>query len=114
MRKAGGSFWIHPDAGIYHDEKVKPWPMSTILERMAYADEVTRFFSSDTRPEDWRRNAWKRAAGRAVQRSRWFHTLTGATWKGERSAARRVARDLGQWTEWREAMVRHPYPHLAP
>lgn len=114
LRKAGGTFWIHPDAALYHDEKVKPWPMSTILERMAYADEVTRFFGSEDAPERWRRDAWKRSLGRAVHRSRWFHSLTGTTWKGERAAIKRVSEDLDRWDALRGAMRNQASPHLDP
>lgn len=114
LRRAGGSFWIHPDASLYHDEKVKPWPKATILERMAYADEVTRFFEGEDTAEVWRKAATGRAIGRALHRSRWADSLMGTMWKGERAAARRVAEDLPRWTELRAAMRTHDIPHLTP
>jgi len=114
LKKAGGRFWIHPDGALYHDEKPKPWPQPVVLERMAFADEVIRFFDSTTPPEVWSRSVWRRTLMRAMHPDRWLDVLSGAMWKGERAARQRVQKDVVKWAARRDALQHEQSPHLTP
>lgn len=114
LRKAGGKFMIHPDGALFHDEKPKPWPKQTILERMAFAAEVTGFFDGKTSARDWARASWRRSVVRALHPDRWVDVLSGNMWRGERAAWRRVKADLGAWETSRNNLVNQPIPHLIP
>ena len=56
------------------------------VERMAFADEVIRFFDSTVPSEVWSRSVWRRTLMRAMHPDRWLDVLSGAMWKGERAA----------------------------
>ena len=114
LKKAGGRFVVHPDGALYHDEKPQPWPKPVILERMAFAAEVTGFFDGQDTAEAWVRGARRRAVARALHPDRWLDTLTGAIWQGERAALRRVRNDIQAWEASRSALAHQPSPHLNP
>jgi hypothetical protein len=114
LKKAGGAFVIHPAGALYHDEKPKPWPKPVILERMAFAAEVTGFFDGHATAEDWAQGARRRAVSRALHPDRWLDTLTGAMWQGERAAMRRVRKDIHAWEASRSALAHQDSPHLNP
>ena len=114
LKKAGGRFWIHPEGSLFHDEKPKPWPKPTVLERMAFAAEVTAFFEGTATASEWRRSAFRRVAARALHPHRWLDVLTGSMWLGERSAMRRVRENVEAWEAARNAVRHQESPHLIP
>jgi N-acetylglucosaminyl-diphospho-decaprenol L-rhamnosyltransferase len=92
----GGSFWVHPDALVFHEEPTPP-PLATVLERMAFGDEVTRFFAGRQPASSWKRSFWFRAGARAFQPKRWIHALTGRTLRAERAVKKRMFPALRDW-----------------
>lgn len=114
FRRLGGRFWIHPEASLYHDEKVRPWPKTTVLERMAYAEEVRGFFEGTLSAEQWSNLRWSRSVRRATHPDRWLDVVTGAMWRAERQALRRMKADVATWALLRDAMNQQTYPHLNP
>lgn len=114
LKKVGGAFVIHPDGALYHDEKSKPWPKPVILERMAFAAEVTGFFDGQETASTWLRGARKRSLSRALHPDRWLDTLTGSMWQGERAAMRRVREDIHSWEASRGDLASQTVPHLNP
>lgn len=96
LRAVGGSFWVHPDALLFHEEPIPP-PLVTVLERMAFADEVTRFFAGQQPASFWRRSFWLRASLRALQPKHWINALTGRALRAERAVKKRMFPALRDW-----------------
>ena len=96
LRAVGGAFWVHPGGLVLHEEPTSP-PVAIVLERMAFGDEVTRFFAGRQPASLWRRSFWCRAVPRALQPTRWMHALTGRTLRAERAVKKRMFPALRDW-----------------